>query len=433
MLSIPYDTTAFDNPDVAIPRVWTVRHRVDAPVIADVETAVRQEIRKLLIDPRLKPGASVAVGVGSRGINNLVTAVRSVVDELKARGCVPFIVPAMGSHGGAIAEGQAAVLHDYGITLDVVGAPIRATMEVAQIGALADGYPVFFDCNAHSADAVIVINRIKPHTDFVGDIESGICKMLAIGLGKQKGASRIHRFGAQGLRHIMPQVGRRIVENCNVVGGIALIENPYGQTAEVHALLPHEIGLEREKELLKRAKALSPRLAFDDVDVLVVDQMGKNISGSGMDTHVIGRLEMPSIEESEWDAPRVRVVCTLDITPESHGNAAGLGLADMITRRLVEQIDWQASMMNHVTSGEGGTRRARIPVILETPEMCVRAAIAGCGQGNREAVRLVRIRNTEFVEKLELSEVLLDEARNRDDIEIIEEEHTPDLARPLAK
>jgi hypothetical protein len=306
-------------------------------------------------------------------------------------------------------------------------------MEVAQVGALADGYPVFFDCNAHAADAVIVINRIKPHTDFTGEIESGICKMLAIGLGKQKGASRIHRFGATGLRDIMPQVGRRLVESCNVVGGIALIENPYGQTAEVHALFPDDIGLSREMALLKRAKELSPRLAFSDVDVLVVDQMGKNISGSGMDTHVIGRLEMPSIEESEWDAPRVRVVCTLDITDESHGNAAGLGLADLVTRRLIEKIDWQASMMNHFTSGEGGTRRGRIPIILETPEMCVRTAVGACGQGLWEKVRLVRIRNTEFVEKLEITEALLAEAQSRDDIEIVEEAHMPDLSQPMPR
>jgi hypothetical protein len=433
MLNIPYDTSAFDNPAVPIPKLWTVRQRVAAPVLGDVEAAVRAEIRKLLSDPRLTPGASVAVGMGSRGINNLVSAARTVVDELKRHGCDPFIVPAMGSHGGAVAEGQAAVLHDYGITPEAVGAPIRATMEVAQIGALSDGYPVFFDCNAYSADAVLVINRIKPHTDFSGEIESGICKMLAIGLGKQKGASRIHRFGARGLQEIMPQMGRRIVESCKVVGGIALIENPYGQTAEVHALRPDDIGLDREKELLRRAKEFSPRLAFDDVDVLVVDQMGKNISGSGMDTHVIGRLEMPSIEESEWDAPRVRVVCTLDITDESHGNAAGLGLADMVTRRLIEKIDWQATMMNHFTSGEGGTRRGRIPIILESPEMCVRTAIGGCGKGIWEKVRLVRIRNTEFVEKLEISEALLDEARHRGDLEIIEEAHDPDLSVPLTR
>jgi hypothetical protein len=433
MLTINYDTTAFDNPDVPIPEVWTVRHRVAAPVLVDVEAAIREEARKLLADPRLKPGASVAVGVGSRGIANLVTAVLAVVDELRKHGCRPFIVPAMGSHGGAVAEGQASVLHDYGITPEAVGAEIHATMEVSQVGALADGYPVYFDCHAHSADAVLVINRIKPHTDFTGDIESGICKMLAIGLGKQKGASRIHRFGATGLREIMPEVGRRIVQACNVVGGIALIENPYGQTAEVHALTPEEIGRDREMELLIRAKALSPRLAFDDVDVLVVDQMGKNISGAGMDTHVIGRLEMPSIEESQWEGPRVRVVCTLDITDESHGNAAGLGLADMVTRRLIEKVDWQATMTNHFTSGEGGTRRGRIPIILETPEMCVRTAIGACGHGHWGEVKLARIRNTEFVDKLEVTEALMDEVRRRNDLEIVDEAHLPDLSRPLAR
>jgi hypothetical protein len=430
-LRIEYDTHAFDYPDVAVPKVWTVRQKVEAPVLADIEGAARAAVRELATDPRLRAGASVAVGVGSRGIANLVPVVRAVISELKALGTEPFIVPAMGSHGGAVAEGQREILHDYGITYENVGAEIRATMEVKQVAALEDGYPVYFDCNALSADAVLVINRIKHHTDFAGEIESGICKMCAIGLGKQKGAATIHRFGAEGLRDTMPAVGRKLVETVNIVGGIALIENPYGETAEIHPVGAPDVGREKETRLLERARQLAPRLAFDEVDVLVVDEMGKNISGSGMDTHVIGRLAMPSVDEATWDGPSVRVICVLDLTDKSHGNAAGLGLADMVTQKLIKKVDFSATFTNHRTSGEGGVYRSRLPIILDNAEACVRTAVGACGRGLRETVRLARIRNTEFVDTLEISEALLAEAHGREDLEILSGPHAPDLDRPL--
>ena len=229
MVNISIDPTAFAYPDVPLPEVWRIRQRISAPELQNVEAAAREAAGRLLKDPRIRPGASVAVGVGSRGIDNLVLVVRSVIDELKRAGAEPFIVPAMGSHGNAEADGQVSVLNDYGVTEDAVGAPIRATMEVKQIGTLEDGYPVYFDCHAFNADAVLVINRIKPHTDFRGEIESGLAKMCAIGLGKQKGAARTHTFGAQGLRDIMPKVGRKLVERTNIIGGIGLIENQQGQ------------------------------------------------------------------------------------------------------------------------------------------------------------------------------------------------------------
>ncbi len=431
-LTIDLDTMAYAYPEVPIPSVWTIRQKVDAPVTPDVETAARNALAPILGDPRLKTGASVAVGVGSRGINNLVPIVRTVIGELKAQGMEPFIVPAMGSHGGATAEGQEEVLRSYGISPDNVGAPIRATMEVAQVGALDDGYPVYFDCNAYSADAVIVVNRIKPHTDFAGEIESGPAKMCAIGLGKQKGASTIHRFGADGLRNIMPKVARRLIETCSIVGGIGIIENQFGQTAEIHGLTASEMGREKETRLLARAKELAPRLAFQSLDVLVIDEMGKNISGCGMDSHVIGRARMPSISESDWDGPDVRIIAVLDITGVSHGNAAGFGLADFTTRRLIERTDFYATFMNHRTSGEGGVHRGRMPIVLEDADSCVQAAIGGCGRGRYETVRLARIRNTEFVGTLEVSEALMEEVRSRDDLEILEQAHRPNFDEPLA-
>jgi hypothetical protein len=433
MLDLHIDTQAFAFPDIPLPPVWTVRQNIVAPVLADVEGAAREVARALFADPRLRPGASVAVGVGSRGISNLVAVVRAVVDELKRGGCAPFLVPAMGSHGGATAEGQESILRGYGITPQSCGAPIRATMEVQQVAALDDGYPVYFDRNALAADAVVVINRIKPHTDFTGEIESGLAKMCAIGLGKRKGADTIHRFGADGLRRIMPAVARKLTDTVNVAGGVAIIENQYGQTAEIHGLLAEDIGRKGEKRLLERARALMPRLPFDDLDVLVVDEMGKDVSGSGLDTHIVGRLYMPSIPESEWHGPRVRLVCALDITDESHGNAAGLGLADMVTRRLIERMDWNATAINHRTSQEGGAYRGRLPIILEDAVSCVQAAIGMCGQGRPERVRLARIRNTKYVDVLEVSEALLMEANSRTDLEILEGPRAPDFTRSLCQ
>jgi hypothetical protein len=335
----------------------------------------------------------------------------------------------MGSHGGATAEGQVAILRDYGITPETMEVPIQATMEVAKVGELEDGYPVYFDCNALDADAVIVVNRIKHHTDFAGEIESGLAKMCAIGLGKQKGADSIHRFGADGLRNTMPKVARKLLESVNIVGGVAILENQFGQTAEIHGVLADGVGREIEKNLLARARALAPRLPFESLDVLVVDYMGKDISGSGMDTHVIGRVRMPSIEESTWDGPNIRIVCVLDLTERSHGNAAGIGLADMTTRRLIEKIDFDVTYTNHRTSGEGGVLRGGLPIILDDAEMCVRAAIGSCGQGWHEKARLARIRNTEFVKVFEVSESMLEEVRARDDLEIVSDLHPLDLTR----
>lgn len=431
-IQIPVDTRAFDYPHIPLPQVWTIRQRLEAPELAEVEDATRRAMAALCRDPRIRPGASVAVGVGSRGIDNLATVVRVAVEELKRRGAEPFIVPAMGSHGGATARGQAEVLRGYGITPEAVGAPIRATMEVAQVGALDDGYPVYFDRHAHAADAVLVVNRIKHHTDYAGEVESGIGKMCAIGLGKQKGASTIHRFGADGLRRILPQVARRLVEATSIVGGVALIENPYGRTAEIHAVPASDVARDGERRLLERARHLSPRLPFASLDVLVVDQMGKDISGSGLDTHVIGRLRMPSFPEQDWDGPDIRIVCVLDLTEKSHGNAAGLGLADMVTRRLIERIDWQATWMNHRTSGEGGVLRGKLPIVLEDAEACVRSAIGACGRGHAHEVRLARIRSTAFVEHIEVSEAVLTEIGSREDLEVLRGPHPLDFAAPPA-
>ena len=427
-VTLRIDPTAFTYPNVPLPDVWTVRQKIDAPVIGDVVQSTTDAVARLFTDSRLRPGASVAVGVGSRGISNLQPIVRTVIGQLKARGCQPFIVPAMGSHGDATVEGQTAVLRGYGITEDACGAPIRATMEVEQVSTLEDGYPVYFDRIALAADAVVVVNRIKRHTCFHGRIESGLAKMCAIGLGKHTGALAIHEFGFRAVRDTMPRVARRLLACTNIVGGVGILENAYGGTAEIHGLTADEIGSDREVELLERSRALSPRLAFDDVDVLVVDRMGKDISGSGFDTHVIGRVRMPSTPDADWPGPTVRVIVALDLSDKTHGNATGLGLADIVTRRLIERVDFHATMTNHRTSGEGGAFRSKIPLVLPDERAAVQAAIGSCGRGRPESVRLARIQSTAFIETLEISAPLLEEARSRDDIEVVSGPHPMNLS-----
>jgi hypothetical protein len=429
-LNIEISTTAFDYPQIALPEVWVVRQRVVAPRELDPAGAAGRAAAAILAGPRAPaPGSTQALAVGSRGIANIAVMVRAVVDAVRGAGLKVFIVPAMGSHGGATADGQAEVLASYGITAEAMGAEVRSSMEVQQVDTLDDGYPVYCDANALSADAVLLINRIKHHTDFTGPIESGLCKMCAIGLGKRKGADSIHWFGADGLRHVMPEVGRRVARAANVLGGVAVLENQYGQTAEVHALTVEEIGREAESRLLDRARGMAPRLSFPEIDVLVVDFMGKDISGSGMDTHVIGRVRMPSIPETTWDGPNVRMVATMDVSPASHGNAAGLGLADIVTRRLIERTDMAATYTNHRTSGEGGAYRGRIPIVMEDGAAAVRAAMGLCGRGGPERTRVARIRDTEHVEVVEICGRLLADAGSRDDIEVLSGPHPfePDI------
>jgi hypothetical protein len=435
-MQIELPTDIFTFPDVPLPDVWTVEQIYHTPALTveQIEQQTREAVQTLLQSARLKPGATVAVGVGSRGLDNLVVTVRAAITELRAHDLEPYIVPAMGSHGGATAEGQTEVLHGYGITPEAVGAEIRATMEVEQVGTLEGedagpfgGHPLYRDRNALAADTVLLINRIKPHTDFVGELESGIAKMSVIGLGKRHGADSIHRYGAYGLKELMPRVARALAAKLPFLGGIALIENELGRTCELHPLRPDEVGREREIALTRHARTLIPRLPFPEMDVLIIDEMGKNISGAGMDTHVIGRGFMPSIVEQEWGGPNIRVIAVLDLTAPSHGNATALGLADLTTRRLIEKADFTATYINIRTSGEGGVLRGRLPIVMPTGEDCVRTAIATCGQGDPSQVRLVRIRNTADTRYLEISAALVDQARQYPGLRVAEGGHPLDL------
>ena len=437
-MKIEIDENGFTFPEVPLPKVWTVEQLFDTPTLttAEVEAATRASVQELLKERRLSPGSTVAVGVGSRGLDNLVLVVKTVVAELRACGLRPFIAPAMGSHGGATSEGQIEVLHSYGITTEATGAEIRATMEVESIGTLEGdsagefaGHPVWFDKIAFGADAVLLINRIKPHTDFTGELESGIGKMCAIGFGKRKGAEGIHFYGSRGLRDLIPRIARFLASKIPILGGVVLLENELGRTSKIVALPNSEIACEGEKALLREARGMSPRLPFHELDVLIIDEMGKNISGAGMDTHVIGRGTMPSIPEHTWGGPDIRIIAVLDVTDESHGNITAVGLADLTTKKLIDKGDFSVSLINMRTSGEGGVLRARIPVIQPTGEDCVRTGIACCGALDRNKVKLARIRNTADTRFLEITEGLLEIARAAPTLRVSEEPHLIDLKR----
>ncbi len=437
-IDLPLDI--FTYPDVPLPSVWTVEQANTTPALTlnAVEAQTVQAVQSLLAAKTLPAGATVAVGVGSRGLDNLVLVVKAVIGTLRAAGLSPFIIPAMGSHGGATPEGQTSVLAEYGVIEEAVGAEIRATMDVKEIGRLGaeDGgeyaeQPIFCETNALSADAILLINRVKPHTDFSGEIESGIAKMSVIGLGKRHGAESVHRHGAHGLQNLMPRIARHNAAKLPIIGGVALIENAQGKTCEIHPLPPEGIAQEPEKALLRHARALLPRIPFAELDVLIIDEMGKNISGAGMDTHVIGRGFMPSIIEQNWGGPNIRIVAVLDLTAASHGNATALGLADLTTQKLIEKADWEATYINLRTSGEGGILRGRLPLVLPTGEDCVRTAIATCGRGHPHEVRMARIRNTADTQFLEISGALLADARSNSTLSVASEPRALDLCRPV--
>lgn len=397
---------------VAPPPVALVRQQTEPPALADVEAAARDELRRALeaMAPAKRPGR-VAVAVGSRGIAGIGRIVQTVVAALHDAGLDPFVVPAMGSHGAATAEGQAEVLAGYGIDRGLV----RATMETAVVGAV-DGVPVHVDRNVVEAGSVFLVNRVKPHTSFRGPVESGLAKMAAVGLGKQPGARWMHSRGPAGLRTLIPAAARLLAERGLLLGGLAILENQRDRTAELHGLTPAEIGAEGEAALLERARELMPRLPFDDLDVLVVDRIGKDISGAGIDTNVVGRMRVVGQPEPER---RVTAIVALDLSEASHGNAMGIGTADFTTARLLAKVDFEALYTNALTAGLIGIQRMAIPCVMPTDLAAVSAAIA-C-RGRDTPLRLAWIADTLHTELLAASPALCDEARERAGLEVIGE------------
>jgi hypothetical protein len=340
---------------------------------------------------------------------------------VRALGGKPFILPAMGSHGGATADGQIEMLGELGVTEKSTGLDIVSSMEVRQVGELDCGMPVYASVTALEADGVILLNRVKPHTDFNGPIESGLAKICTIGLGKQKGAETIHSYGVPGLARWMPEAAKVIVKQANVLFGVGAVGNAYDQTAIVEAIPASEIGGPAEERLQARAKELMASLPFDELDVLVVDEMGKEISGAGMDTNVIGRMMVYG--SGEYARPNIINIAVLELTEASHGNASGLGLADFTTQRLVENIDFAAFYINALTAGVSGVQRGQVPMILPDDRTAVSAAIRACGQPDASKVGVLHIKNTLAVGEIEISASLLDRARELSHLDIDPDGH----------
>ena len=367
-----------------------------------VRAALQPILERVALDER------VAITAGSRGIANMPTILRACGETIREAGGDPFVMPAMGSHGGATAEGQRDVLAGYGITRESVGMPVISSMDVQEIGTVGD-VPVYMSTTALEADHVLLVNRVKPHTDFRGPIESGLAKICAIGLGKQRGAQTIHSYGTRGLVELMPRAARCIIDKtAKILGGLAILENPRDETADVLFVEPDGVGRAEEQALQQRAKGMIGRLPFSQLDVLVVDEMGKNISGTGMDTNVIGRMFVPGVAEDA--AQQITAIVVLGLTEASHGNAVGLGLADFTTEHLVSKVDWHATYTNGYTSGTGGLLRGRLPTILQTDRAAIATAIRMCGQPDSSRLRLARIRNTLQVAEIEFSPSLLEDA-----------------------
>jgi hypothetical protein len=389
-----------------LPPLMPVRQHLPGRALGDIAATVRGEIARCGMLRRVRCGARIGIAVGSRGVENLPTVVATVIAEVRAVGARPVILPAMGSHGGATPAGQREVLASLGVTPQAVGAPIRPSMAVERLGETAAGVPMFFSREALRCDGVIVINRVKHHTDFRGAVESGLMKMIAVGLGKGRGAATLHSRRVAGLRDHMPEIAREVIRRGHILGGVALVENGDGETVRAAAMLAGDIEA-TERRLLRLADRLAPRLPFDDLEVLIVDWMGKEISGVGMDPAVLGRMRMPG-EQPEFACPRIRNVVALRLTPASHGNGLGVGLAEFVPRALADAIDWQVFKANSMTSGF--LERAKLPLVMENDREAIEAAAAvGQSRGAKE-LRIVRIRDTSHVGGLWISPALKPEA-----------------------
>jgi hypothetical protein len=386
-----------------------VKQEFGGPPLVDVAGAVREALAGLALPVRA--GQSVALTAGSRGIVNIDVALRAAVEHLAALGARPFIIPAMGSHGGGTAEGQRAVLERYGVTEARMGCPVRATMDVVQIGE-ARGLPIWLDRHAAEADWIGVVNRVKPHTGFAGEIGSGLLKMMTIGMSKHRGAVQAHRANIRlGYENMITLLGRQMLRSAPIAFGLGIVENGYDETALVRAFLPADLEA-GERELLGRAKAWMAKLPFEQVDLLIVDEIGKDVSGTGMDTNVIGRHA--TFFERPFTSPKVTFIVACDLTPQTHGNANGIGLADFTTRRLADRIDWEPTYVNALTACSPAG--PKLPAVLDSARDAIAVALMCLGLDRPEDARVVRIRNTLRLGEVEISDACLPELAGRPDL-----------------
>jgi hypothetical protein len=395
------------DPAMTLPPLARVRQSLSQPQVEDVPGTVRRLISGSRLRERVKPGGTVAVGIGSRGVNQIDVVARTIVDALRDLGYRPFIVAAMGSHGGATPEGQRELLAGYGVTERAMGVPVKTDMETVVLGTNPVGLPIYFDKNAYEADGLVLANRIKPHTDFHSTHESGVLKMLVIGLGKREGAAQVHKLGVRGLREVLPEVGRVLVKKTPFALGLGIIENAEDVPAEIVALEPENI-FEVEPAMLERARGLMGRLPFDQIDVLVVGELGKNYSGAGLDPNVIGRLMIET--PPDFERPVITRLVVLDVSDESHGNIVGVGFADLTTERLIAKMDEQSFRINVLTSC--CLERARIPITLPTDRAVIEAAVDTCWRIDPLEARVVVIPNTLELKSLWVSPALDEEVRD---------------------
>ncbi len=403
---------------MALPKMIQLRQHFEAPEVDDIARTVKEQIAGLQLQDKVNAGDSVAITVGSRGINEIALITKSIVEAVKELGGEPFIVPAMGSHGGGSAEGQQHIVESYGVTEEYVGCEIRSTMEVAQVGTVEGEVPVYFDKYAVEADHVVVAGRIKPHTGFVGEIESGLHKMMLIGLGKHKGAALYHQAIVQySFDRIIRAVAGEVIDKCGILFGLAIVENQYDHTAMIEAVPPDKFA-ERERKLLILAKKWMPRLPFDRVDLLVIDEIGKNISGSGLDSNVVGRKFYEHCA-AEKEYPKVTRILVRDLTPETHGNAAGVGTSEYVHQRVVDKMDVSATVINCMTGN--APSGAAIPISFPTDRVCIEKALETVGFVAPENARVLRIRNTLQLGELWVSDAYAEEVSERDDLSVVAE------------
>ena len=399
------------------PEMLTLGQRFQRPVVADIASHLADQISSLNIKDRITPGQSVGIACPSRGIANYPVIIKHLVAELKALGLEPFLFPAMGSHGGGTAEGQKQTLEHLGVTEADMGAPIRSSLETVEIGTTPQGVPVLMDRLATEADHVVIFNRIKKHTDFEGDIESGLMKICVIGMGKFEGAEIYHRaMMTHGPSTIIKAGARVVLEKANILFAVGTVENGYHETAALDAVLPRDLEA-REKELLAWSKTISPSLPFEEADILIIDRAGKEIAGSGVDYKVVGRIGAP-LFTPEPSSPRIRRILVSDLTEASGGNACGLGIFDLITRRLHDKVDRKATDLNIITScllEMGG-----LPCIAEDDEDAISILMRCIGMKEPDEMKIMRIKDTLTLDRVQVSRAYETELADRSDLEIIQ-------------
>lgn len=403
---------------MSFPRMFRVRQTFDATRVDDIPGTVQRQLERLHLGQRIQPGQSVAITAGSRGIANIARITRAVVDHVKSLGGLPYIVPAMGSHGGGTAAGQCEILAGYGISPDAMGCEIRASMETIIVDQTPQGIPVHFDKYASQADHVIVVGRVKPHTGFVGDVESGLHKMMLIGLGKHEGAKIYHRAIANySFMEIITAVAQSVIRKCGVVAGVAIVENAYDETALIEAVPPENF-LSREAELLKLAIDWLPRLPFDTCDLLMIDRIGKNISGTGMDTNVVGR-KFNDHAATPQDRANCRRIFVRGLTDETHGNATGIGMAEFTNQRTIDAVDRKITAINSLTGLH--PTAAMLPIAFDTDREVIAAALQTIGLIEPPDSRVQHISDTLHLAECLVSEAYWSAAREREDLTILED------------